>query len=195
MKTGLFFGSFNPVHNGHIAMANYFIEQTDIDQLWFVISPHNPLKNIKTLLPGHLRLKMLELAIEDDSRYKICDIEFHLPQPSYTIETLTFLSEKYPANKFVMFMGSDGLVDFNKWKNFEQIIKKYTRYIYPRTIDPDFDISIHKNSIFLKEAPVIDISSSKIRQALKEGKDVSQYLPVKVFHFIKKNFSDDNFKE
>jgi nicotinate-nucleotide adenylyltransferase len=194
MKTGLFFGSFNPVHNGHMSMAGYFVEHTDIEQLWFVISPHNPLKNKETLLPDHLRLKMLELAIDNDIRFKICDIEFQMPQPSYTINTLTCLSEKYPDHEFVLLMGSDGLIEFEKWKNYEQIIEKYPRYIYPRTSAADFDISKHENIIFLKDAPVINISSSNIRQALKEGKDAGIYLPEKVFQFIETEIKGEYFK-
>jgi nicotinate-nucleotide adenylyltransferase len=190
MKTGLFFGSFNPVHNGHMSVAKYFIENSDILQLWFVISPHNPLKNKESLLPGHLRLKMLELAINNDLRFKICDIEFQMPQPSFTIDTLRLLSEKYQDTELVILMGSDGLIDFDKWKDSEKISNKYQRYIYPRAATPDFDNTINKNCIFFKNAPYLDISSSSIRQALKEGKDASQYLPEKVFQFIQKQLQE-----
>jgi nicotinate-nucleotide adenylyltransferase len=193
MKTGLFFGSFNPVHIGHMSIAEYFLEHSDIGQLWFVISPHNPFKNKGTLLPDHLRLKMLELAIDKDIRFKICDIEFQMPQPSFTIDTLNLLSKKYPDDELVLLMGSDGLEEFDKWKDYEVIISKYQRYIYPRTAPPVFDASANKNCVFFKNAPYLDISSSTIRQLLKEGKDAGRYLPDKVYQFIRENLQGGLF--
>jgi nicotinate-nucleotide adenylyltransferase len=186
MKTGLFFGSFNPVHIGHLALANYMVENTDIDQLWFVISPHNPLKQKETLLADHLRLEMLELAVHDSRKYKVSNIEFHLPKPSFTIDTLTYLSEKYPGNQFVILMGIDGLETFHKWKNHTQIIENYARYIYPRITEKPIDAALHPNVIFLKNAPIIEISSSFIRKSIKEGKDMRYFLHEKVFDFIDK---------
>jgi nicotinate-nucleotide adenylyltransferase len=194
MKTGLFFGSFNPVHNGHLAIAEYFVEQTDLAQLWFVISPHNPFKNKDTLLPANHRMKMLEMAIEKETRFKICDIELRMPQPSYTIDTLNLLSKDYIDIELILLMGSDGLIDFDKWKDYQQIIEKYPRYIYPRSSLTDFDPSVNKNCTFFQNAPYIDISSSIIRQALKNGKDVGLYLPEKVFRYLKNNLPADYFK-
>lgn len=186
MKIGLFFGSFNPVHIGHLALANYMVEYTDIDQLWFVVSPHNPLKQKESLLADHLRLEMLEIAVQDSRKYKVSNIEFNLPKPSYTIDTLTYLEEKYPKNQFVIIMGVDGLETFHKWKNHQQIIAKYPRYIYPRLTETDIDVNAHSNIIFLKDAPVIEISSSFIRQSIREGKDMRYFLHEKVYDFIDK---------
>jgi nicotinate-nucleotide adenylyltransferase len=186
MKTGLFFGSFNPVHIGHLALANYIVENTDIKQLWFVVSPHNPFKKKESLLADHLRLEMLELAIGNDSKYKVSNIEFRMPKPSYTIDTLTYLEEKYPKNEFVILMGTDGLESFHKWKNFELIVAKYQRYVYPRITEPDLDVSKHRNIVYLKDAPIIEISSSFIRQSIKEGKNMRFFLHEKVFDFIDK---------
>jgi nicotinate-nucleotide adenylyltransferase len=194
MKTGLFFGSFNPVHNGHLAIAEYFIENTSLEQLWFVISPQNPLKDKSILLPAPLRLKMLELAISSDNRFKICDIEFQMPQPSYTTDTLKTLSEKYPLHEFVIIMGSDGLATFDKWKNYEQIVKKYHRFIYPRPFNTDSNSSDQLNCTFFNDAPMIDISSSKIRKALKDGKDAGIYVPDKVFQFIREELKSEFFR-
>ena len=186
MKTGLFFGSFNPIHIGHLALANYFVEFTDIEQLWFVISPQNPLKKKESILSDHLRLEMVELAIKNDSRFSISDIEFRMPKPSYTIDTLTYLSEKFPNREFVIIMGSDGLASFSKWKNPDQIIKLYRRYIYPRDSDDHIDYSLHQNIMIAKDAPKIQISSSFIRRSIGEGKDIKYFLPEKVYEFIDK---------
>lgn len=186
MNAGLFFGSFNPVHIGHLALANYIVEYTDIDQLWFVVSPHNPFKQKESLLADHLRLEMLELAVNDSRKYKISNIEFYLPKPSYTIDTLSYLSEKYPKHKFTILMGIDGLETFHKWKNHEQIVSKYQRYVYPRVTEVTIDLSIHQNIIVLKDAPIIEISSSFIRQSIRDGKDMRYFLHEKVFDFIDK---------
>jgi nicotinate-nucleotide adenylyltransferase len=184
MKTGLFFGSFNPVHIGHMALANYFVEFTDISQLWFVISPHNPLKKKESLLADHLRYEMIELAIADDNRFHICDIEFRMPKPSYTIDTLGYLKEKYPQHEFVLIMGSDGLPTFDKWKNFKQIETDYQRYIYPRKLNQPVNFTNYPNITVIENAPLIDISSTLIRQAIKEGKNMRFFLPEKVAEFI-----------
>jgi nicotinate-nucleotide adenylyltransferase len=186
MKTGLFFGSFNPIHIGHLMLANYFVEFTDIEQLWFVISPHNPLKNKESLLADHLRLEMVELSIKNEARFNVCDIEFRMPKPSYTIDTLTYLSEKFPSREFAIIMGSDGLDSFEKWKNYQQIILHYPRYIYPRESENDIDYSSHSNIFLAKEAPRIQISSSFIRQSLRNGKNIRFFLPEVVFEFIDK---------
>ena len=182
MKTGLFFGSFNPIHIGHLAIANYMVEFTDIQQLWFVISPQNPLKERKSLLPNYHRLELVHLALEDDPRYSVTDIEFNMPTPSYTIDTLVRLSEKYPEKQFVIIMGSDQLPFFPKWKNSEEIVKHYTRYVYPRPghiIDENLETNLE-----VVDAPLMEISSSFIRRAIKEGKNIQQFLPEPVWKYI-----------
>ena len=188
MKTGLYFGSFNPVHIGHLAIANYFVEYTDIEQIWFIISPHNPLKKKNTLLNDQFRYDILQMAIQDDNRFQVSDIEFRMPQPSYTIDTLTYLQEKNPGNEFILLMGSDGLSSFHKWKNHSVITEKYKRYIYPRPESENIDFTQHKN-ILVVDAPLIQISSSFIREAFKSGKDIRHFLPHNVYEYIiKKNF-------
>ena len=184
MKTGLFFGSFNPVHIGHMALANYFVEFTDIDQLWFVISPHNPLKKKESLINDQMRLEMVELAIDGDHRFQSCDIEFHMPKPSFTIDTLTYLSEKHPKREFILLMGSDGLLTFHKWKNYDQLVNSYTRYVYPRKTDIPIDYNQHRNIVLIDKAPLIEISSSFIRKSIKEKKDIRFFLPEKVEDYI-----------
>lgn len=186
MKVGLFFGSFNPVHNGHLAIANYMVEFTDIQSLWFVISPQNPLKRKSSLLPDSDRLELLNLAIENDKQFMICDVEFRMPRPSYTIDTLAYLTEQYPSYSFSLIMGSDSLNTFHKWKNYHIIIKRYTRYIYPRPGVKHIDLSLHSN-IKLVDAPQINISSSFIRNAIKKNKDVRHFLPEKVYEYILKH--------
>lgn len=183
MKTGLFFGSFNPVHNGHMVIANYFAEFSDLDQVWFVVSPHNPLKPVGSLLNDFQRLQLVELAIGDYRKMKVSKIEFGLPKPSYTINTLTHLQEKYPQHEFVLIMGSDNLHTFHKWKNYEQILEYYSIYIYPR---PGFDGGDFKNHPKVKfiEAPLMEISSTFIRNAIKSKKDVRFMMPEKVADYI-----------
>jgi nicotinate-nucleotide adenylyltransferase len=182
MKTGLFFGSFNPVHIGHLAIANYMIEFTDLDQLWFVISPQNPLKKQASLLEDHKRRTLLEIALDEDDRFRVCDIEFKLPKPSYTIDTLAYLTELYPRNEFILIMGSDGLLTFPKWKNYKIIEEHYPRYIYPRPGFP-FDQAEHPNTRIV-DAPQMEISSTFIRQALRSKHDIRHFLPGKVYAYI-----------
>lgn len=183
MKIGLFFGSFNPVHIGHMAIANYMAEFTDLDKLWFIVSPHNPLKTKQSLLAHYHRFEMVNRAIADDMRFAASNIEFNLPQPSYTINTLTYLSEKYPKNDFVIIMGSDGLETFNKWKNFEEIIKNYQRYIYPRPNTPTALLSNIENGRMVN-APMMEISSSFIRESIRMKKDIRHFLPISVWNYI-----------
>jgi nicotinate-nucleotide adenylyltransferase len=182
MKTGLYFGSFNPVHIGHMAIANYIIGFTDIDQLWFVISPQNPLKRKATLLEDHKRRALLEIAVEKDDRFRVCDIEFRLPKPSYTIDTLAYLKEIYPSHEFVLIMGSDGLPTFTKWKNFRLIQDNYMRYIYPRPGFPVINGETPNSKIV--DAPLMEISSTFIRDALKAGIDIRHFLPSGVYDYI-----------
>ncbi len=183
MKVGLFFGSFNPIHVGHLVLANYMLEFTDLDKIWFVISPHNPLKNKTSLLPERQRLQMVQLAIEENNKLKASDIEFKLPQPSYTINTLTYLKEKFPKNEFALILGADNLENFRKWKNYEEILKQYQLYVYPR---PDTDGgTLNKHpKVTLVNAPLMEISSTFIRQAIKEKKDVRYFLPDAVWQYI-----------
>lgn len=183
MKTGLFFGSFNPIHNGHMVIANYFAEFSDLKQVWFVVSPHNPLKPAGSLLNDFQRLQLVELAIGDYRKMKVSKIEFGLPKPSYTINTLTHLQERFPQHEFVLIMGSDNLHTFHKWKNYEQILEYFSIYIYPR---PGFDGGDFKNHPKVKfiEAPLMEISSTFIRNAIKSKKDVRFMMPEKVADYI-----------
>ncbi len=183
MKAGLFFGSFNPIHIGHLAIANYMVEYTDLDEVWLIISPQNPLKKKKTLLNEFDRLRMAELAVEDDLRIKPSNIEFSMPKPSYTIDTLTYLSERNPNHNFVLIAGTDNFRSFHKWKNYEEILKNYQLYIYPR---PGYTLGKYENYDNIKRiaAPVMEISSSFIRSAIKEGKDIRHFLPKEVYNYI-----------
>lgn len=185
MKTGLFFGSFNPIHIGHLAIANYMLEFTDLSQLWFVVSPHNPLKEKSTLLDDRQRLEMVRLALGDDQRFRVSDIEFKLPRPSYTIDTLAYLEEKFPEREFALIMGSDNLKTIHKWKNIENILTNYQIFVYPR---PDYSADEKPlkvpNKITITRAPLMEISSVFIRKAIKDGKDVQYFLPEKVYKYI-----------
>jgi nicotinate-nucleotide adenylyltransferase len=183
MKTGLYFGSFNPVHIGHLVIANYLIEFTDLNQLWFVISPQNPLKQRASLLEDHKRRTLLEIALDDDPRFRVCDIEFKMPKPSYTIDTLAYLKELNPGHEFVLIMGSDGLPTFRKWKNYKIIEDNYTRYIYPRPGYP-CNPAEHPNLV-LVNAPQMDISSTFIREALSDKRNIRHFLPPGVYDYIR----------
>jgi len=182
MKIGLFFGSFNPVHIGHLAVANYMAEFTDLNQVWFVVSPQNPLKRTASLLEDHKRRTLLELAVDTDDRFRVCDIEFKLPKPSYTIDTLVNLKELYPSYEFVLIMGADGLSTFHKWKNNSLIAENYERYIYPR---PGYEINTADHTrIVLIDAPRMEISSTFIRESIRAKRDIRHFLPYKVFNYI-----------
>ena len=184
MKTGLYFGSFNPIHIGHMAIANFMIEFSDLEQLWFVVSPHNPLKEKKTLLKDYHRLEMVQLAVEDDDRFRASDIEFKLPTPSYTIDTLVYLEERNPGREFQLVMGADGLRTFHKWKHANLIVEKYHRLIYPRPgVDMDSVSKLGNASVV--SAPLMEISSSFIRNAIKEGKDIRHLVPAKAYQYMR----------
>ena len=184
MITGLYFGSFNPIHIGHLAIANFMVEFSDLEQLWFVVSPQNPLKEKQSLLQDYHRLEMVRLAIEEDERFRASDIEFRLPTPSYTIDTLAYLEEKYPGREFQLVMGSDGLRTFHKWKHAELIVQKYHRLIYPRPgMDKDSVASLSNST--LVDAPMMDISSSFIRKAIKAGKDVRHLVPDRAYTYMR----------
>ena len=184
MKTGLFFGSFNPIHNGHLIIANYMLEFSDLQQIIFVVSPQNPLKNKKSLLADIHRLALIKQVIEDISNYMVSDIEFKMPKPSYTIDTLTYLQEKYPEKDFVLIMGSDNLHSFKKWKNWELILQNYELYVYPR---PGYDGKEFKNhkKIRFVNAPLMEISSSVIRKSIKDKKDIRFFMPDKAYKYMR----------
>jgi nicotinate-nucleotide adenylyltransferase len=182
-KTGLFFGSFNPIHSGHLMIASYMTEFTDLDQVWFVVSPQNPLKEKSTLLHDHHRLAMVNMAIGDDKRFRSSNIEFKMPKPSYTIDTLTWLGEKYPANEFVLIAGSDILPAFHKWKNHEELLNQYRIYIYPRPGGEKSNFDNHPSITFV-DAPLISISSSFIRQSIRDGKNMQYFLPEQVLKYV-----------
>jgi nicotinate-nucleotide adenylyltransferase len=184
MKVGLFFGSFNPIHIGHLVLANYMLEFTELERIWFVISPHNPLKEKKTLLKDNHRLQMVRLAIGDHTKMKASNIEFKLPQPSYTVNTLAHLTEKYPDHEFALIMGSDNLLSFPKWKNYEFILQHHKIYVYPRPGSEGGALSTHP-SVKLTAAPLLEISSSFLREAIKNKKDVRFYFPGEVWTYLK----------
>jgi len=183
MQIGLFFGSFNPIHVGHLVLANYMLEYTGMEEIWFVVSPHNPLKEKSSLLNQNQRLLMVNLAIEDHPKMRSSSIEFDLPQPSYTINTLVHLKEKYPQHRFSLILGQDNLKSFGKWKNYAEILKNYAIYIYPRPNSEPSEFDAHPH-VHLTQAPVIDVSSTFIRQAIKDKKDVRFFLPHKVWEEI-----------
>lgn len=184
-KVGLFFGSFNPVHVGHLIIANYIANYTDLDEVWFVVSPQNPFKEKKSLGNMYDRFEMVNLAIEDSDRLRASNIEFSLPQPSYTIDTLIHLAERYPNKEFSLVMGEDNLVGLSKWKNYEIILRDYHIYVYPR---PGYDAGdwINHPSITLTETPYMELSSTFIRKAIKDKKDIRFLTPEKVIDFIDK---------
>ena len=182
-KTGLLFGSFNPVHSGHLILANYMAEFTDLDEVWFVVSPHNPLKEKASLLPDLHRLALVRLAVEDQPRLKATDIEFKMPQPSYTVDTLAWLSDKYPDREFVMICGTDIFSHFHKWKNYREILNGYRLYVYPRPGSSLGDYAGHPH-IRLFDAPLMEISASFIRKGIREKKNMAFWMPEKVYHYI-----------
>lgn len=180
---GLFFGSFNPIHTGHLIIASYMAHYTDLDEVWLVVSPHNPLKRKDTLINMYDRLEMVNLALEPAENIRSSTVEFSLPQPSYTVDTLTHLKEKYPDNAFVLIMGSDNLASINKWKNHEILLRDYRIYVYPR---PGFAADEWKNhpAVTLTDTPLMEFSSTFIRKAVKAGKSVRYFVPDCVLQFI-----------
>ena len=183
MKTGLFFGSFNPIHTGHLIIANYMANYTDLAEVWMIVSPHNPLKDKRALTKMYDRLEMAKLATENTENIKVSDIEFSLPQPSYTVDTLTHLHERYPEKEFVLIMGADNLASLKKWKNYEILLRDYKILVYPR---PGVDTKEWQNhsSIIFTNTPLMEISSTFIRKAIKEKKNVQFFLAEKVIDFI-----------
>jgi nicotinate-nucleotide adenylyltransferase len=185
MKIGLFFGSFNPIHNGHLIIANHILNESDIDKVWLVVSPQNPFKNADSLLNNYDRLHLASKAIENDLRIKASDIEFHLPKPSYTVTTLAYLKEKYPEHEFVIIIGSDSFQNLSKWKNFEMIVNSYQLIIYER---PGFEISNSLGAkISVMNAPLLEISATYIRDLIKKNKSIKYLVPENIEEEIKTN--------
>ena len=185
MKIGLYFGSFNPIHIGHLIVASYVANHTDMQQVWFVVSPQNPLKPSSVLLNEYHRLHLVRLAVEDDLRLKASEVEFKLPRPSYTIDTLTYLQEKYPQNEFSIIMGSDSFQNLPHWKNFEQLVKNFPFIIYKR---PGFEVTDHWGAaVKVLNAPLLQISATEIRNNIKSGKTIRYLVPDKVREEIEMN--------
>lgn len=192
-KIGLYFGTFNPIHIGHLIIANYMAEFSDLDEIWFVVTPHNPHKIKKSLLEDYHRLAMVDIALESYPKLKGSNIEFNLPQPNYTVNTLAYLEEKYPNKNFCLIMGEDNLKSLHKWKNYEVILERYPLYVYPRISEGEVDRQFylleegekkyHKN-ITPVEAPIMELSSTFIRNAIKEKKDIRPMLPEGVWTYL-----------
>ncbi len=185
-KIGIYSGSFNPIHHGHVMLANYLVEFSDLDELWFVVTPQNPLKKKEDLLDDDERLKMVQLAIGDDPRIHVSDIEMHLPTPSYTINTLTALSEQYPDSEFVFICGMDSLQNFKNWREYQKILDNYELLVFPRE-GYDGGELINYPSVTVLKTPIIEISSTFIRQCVKEGRDVRHFMPEKAFEYMKEH--------
>ena len=182
-STALFFGSFNPIHVGHLIIANTMLQQEEIDEVWMVVSPQNPLKERSSLLADHHRLQMVRSAIDDNYRLRACDIEMHLPIPSYTVVTLAALGEKYPDREFCLIMGSDNLATFQRWRNYEYILEHYHLYVYPRPGSEHCPLRDHP-SVTMVDVPMMDISSSYIRAQIAAGRDVRYLLTEPVYKYL-----------
>lgn len=189
-KIGLFFGSFNPIHIGHLILANYILEHSDMQELWFVVSPQNPFKEKKSLLNDHNRLDMVQLAIKNYQKMRASNVEFSLPTPSYTIDTLAYLQEKHPDYSFSLIMGEDNLGSLHKWKNYDLLLQNYQVIVYPRIFGEDISSSPNvtqlKNhhNIHKIDAPIIELSATEIRDMIKSGKNVRPMLPPEVFEYL-----------
>ncbi|MFA5556255.1 MAG: nicotinate (nicotinamide) nucleotide adenylyltransferase [Flavobacteriaceae bacterium] len=185
MKIGLYFGTFNPIHVGHLIIANHLVEFSDLDEVWLVVTPHNPHKQKNTLLNDYHRLELVRLATEDYPKLRPSNIEFNLPQPNYTVDTLVHLEEKYPKHEFSLIMGEDNLNSFHKWKNYEVILERYNIYVYPRiTSDIEKNQLINHPRVHKIDAPIIEISSTFIRNGIKQKKNIKPMLPEKVWEYI-----------
>ncbi len=184
-RIGLYFGTFNPIHIGHLAIANYLVENSELDEIWMVVTPHNPHKNKKTLLDDYQRLHLVHLATDDYEKIKASNIEFSLPQPNYTVNTLAHLSEKYPDKQFTLIMGEDNLKSLHKWKNYQVILEDYSIIVYPRIssgVLPEQFVDHPK--ITKIDAPIMEISSTMIRNAIKEGKDLRYFMHHQVQEYV-----------
>jgi nicotinate-nucleotide adenylyltransferase len=185
MKIGLYFGSFNPIHTGHLIIANYVAYNTDLDKVWLVVSPQNPLKPAGSLLNEHNRFHLVELAIKDEPKLRASNIEFSLPRPSFTIDTLTYLTEKFPTQQFTIIMGSDSFQNITRWRNYQQIIRHYPIYVYLR---PGHEVTeTHGAQVEILKAPMLDISSTDIRKWIQEGKSIRYLVPDNVVAYMAEN--------
>lgn len=187
-KTGLYFGSFNPVHVGHLIVAEYVQQHTDLDEVWLVVSPHNPFKEKSTLAPDYARLEMAHLAVEGFEGLRVSDVEFYLPKPNYTCQTLLYLAEKYADRQFCLIAGADSLLGFEKWKNYEFLLKYFPFYIYPR---PGYDsmspLFAGADVTVMEGAPQVEVSASAIRADLKQGRSVRALLVPAVLDYIERS--------
>lgn len=188
MKIGLYFGTFNPIHVGHMIIANHLAEETDLEQIWMVVTPHNPHKQKNTLLDDYQRLHLVRLATDDYPKIKPSDIEFKLPQPNYTVNTLAHLMEKFPQHEFALIMGEDNLKSFPKWKNYEYILQHHDIYIYPRISEGEADLELKSHPrIHIIDAPIVEISSTFIRDSIKNKKNIRPLLPQSVWEYVDHN--------
>ena len=188
MKIGLYFGTFNPIHVGHMIIANHMAEFSDLEQIWMVVTPHNPLKAKSTLLDDAKRLQLVQIATEDFPKIKPSDIEFKLAKPNYTVHTLAHLQDKYPQHEFSLIMGEDNLKSLHKWKNYDVILQNHDIYVYPRISSEGENLEFKNHpKIHLIDAPVVEISSTFIRNGIKNGKNISPLLPEKVWKYIDHN--------
>ena len=185
MRIGLFFGSFNPIHIGHLVIADVMADQTDLEQVWFVVSPLNPFKSSSALLHEFDRLKMVELAIADNYKFKASDVEFNMPRPSYTADTLAYLSDKYPQHEFKLIIGEDNLVHFHKWKNYEAVLENFGLYVYPRPQVEKSKIKVKHPHIRYVDSPMLDISATFIRNSIRNEHSVQYLLPSPVIDYIR----------
>jgi nicotinate-nucleotide adenylyltransferase len=188
MKIGLYFGTFNPIHVGHLIIANHMAEHSDLEQIWMVVTPHNPLKQKNTLLDDYQRLHLVRLATEDYPKIKPSDIEFKLPQPNYTVNTLAHLMEKYPQHEFSLIMGEDNLKSLHNWKNYEYILEHHDIYIYPRVSEEAENPNLKNHpSVHWIDAPIVEISSTFIRENIKNKKNIRPLLPYNVWEYVDHN--------
>lgn len=185
MRVGLFFGSFNPIHIGHLVIADVMADQTDLDQVWFVVSPLNPFKSSSSLLHEFDRLKMVELAIEDNFKFRASDVEFNMPRPSYTADTLAYISDKHPDHEFKLIIGEDNLVHFHKWKNYESVLENFGLYVYPRPQVEKSKIKVKHDNIRYIDSPMLDISATFIRNSIRNDHSVQYLLPSTVVDYIR----------
>jgi len=184
MNIGIFSGSFNPIHTGHVILASYIVEYTDIDEIWFLVSPQNPLKPVAGLIEEHLRLEMAEIALEKYPNLKASDFEFSMPRPSYTVNTLKALEEKYPENHFSLVIGADNWNIFESWREYDTILENFTLKVYPRLGSRISIPNKLKNKVEALNSPVIEISSTFIREGIAEGRNMRAFLPDRVYEYI-----------